>query len=101
MFDLRPSSCGICLSVFISSACLWQEETQEYLDESKLRELIAKYSEFIEFPIYLYASKEVDVEAAEEDEEEAVDEVDDDDDVDADTDEGAAPTDIMRSCQRS
>ena len=37
-----------------------QEETQEYLDEAKLKELIAKYSEFINFPIYLYASKEVD-----------------------------------------
>ena len=42
-----------------------QEETQEYLEEAKLKELVAKYSEFINFPIYLYASKEVDVPADE------------------------------------
>lgn len=42
-----------------------QEETQEYLEETKLKELVARYSEFINFPIYLYASKEVDVPADE------------------------------------
>ena len=46
-----------------------QEETQEYATESKLRELVGKYSEFINFPIYLYESKEVDV-PIEEDEDE-------------------------------
>jgi len=40
---------------------LLQEETQEYASEAKLRELVKKYSEFINFPIYLYDSKEVDV----------------------------------------
>ncbi len=34
---------------------------QEYADEAKLRELVARYSEFINFPIYLMATKEVDV----------------------------------------
>ena len=66
-----------------------QEETQEYLEEAKLKELVAKYSEFINFPIYLYASKEVDVpvdEAADEaiDESESSEDeetVDDDEDV--------------------
>ena len=43
---------------------------QEYLDQAKLKELVAKYSEFINFPIYLYSSKEVDV-PVEEDEAEA------------------------------
>lgn len=42
-----------------------QEETQEYLEEAKLKELVEKYSEFINFPIYLYASKDVDVPADE------------------------------------
>ena len=59
-----------------------QEETQEYLDDAKLKELIAKYSEFINFPIYLYASKEVD-EPVEDDEDPAAaadaDEVEDED----------------------
>ena len=47
-----------------------QEEMQEYATESKLRELVGKYSEFINFPIYLYESKEVDV-PVEEDEDAA------------------------------
>ncbi|XP_071924431.1 endoplasmin homolog [Coffea arabica] len=40
----------------------FRDEAQEYLNESKLKELVKKYSEFINFPIYLWASKEVDVE---------------------------------------
>ncbi|XP_030541425.1 endoplasmin homolog isoform X2 [Rhodamnia argentea] len=46
-----------------------REEAAEYLEESKLKDLVKKYSEFISFPIYLWASKEVDVEVpADEDE---------------------------------
>ena len=36
-----------------------QEDASEFLEESKLKDLVAKYSEFINFPIYLYSSKEV------------------------------------------
>ncbi|CAL0318978.1 unnamed protein product [Lupinus luteus] len=39
-----------------------RDEAQEYLEEFKLKELVKKYSEFINFPINLWASKEVDVE---------------------------------------
>ncbi|KAK1362296.1 endoplasmin-like [Heracleum sosnowskyi] len=39
-----------------------REEAGEYAEESKLKELVKKYSEFINFPIFLWASKEVDVE---------------------------------------
>ncbi|PON93907.1 Heat shock protein Hsp90 family [Trema orientale] len=39
-----------------------REEAGEYLEESKLKDLVKRYSEFINFPIYLWASKEVDVE---------------------------------------
>ncbi|GFP95252.1 endoplasmin homolog [Phtheirospermum japonicum] len=39
-----------------------RDEAQEYLDESKLKDLVKKYSEFINFPIYLWATKEVDEE---------------------------------------
>lgn len=48
-----------------------QEETQEYLQEAKLKELVGKYSQFINFPIYLYGSTEVDVPVDEEDQTEA------------------------------
>ncbi|KAI4366312.1 hypothetical protein MLD38_022201 [Melastoma candidum] len=39
-----------------------REEAGEYLEESKLKDLVKKYSEFINFPIHLWASKEIDVE---------------------------------------
>ncbi|KAK9165154.1 hypothetical protein Scep_000345 [Stephania cephalantha] len=39
-----------------------REEAGEYLEEDKLKELVKKYSEFINFPIHMWASKEVDVE---------------------------------------
>ncbi|CAK9148295.1 unnamed protein product [Ilex paraguariensis] len=46
-----------------------RDEAGEYLEENKLKELVKKYSEFINFPINLWASKEVDVEVpADEDE---------------------------------
>ncbi|KAI9109296.1 hypothetical protein K1719_019919 [Acacia pycnantha] len=47
-----------------------REEAGEYLEEFKLKELVKKYSEFINFPIYIWASKEVDVEVPADEEEE-------------------------------
>jgi heat shock protein beta len=32
---------------------------KEYLEEKKLKELVQKYSEFINFPIYIWSKKEV------------------------------------------
>jgi HSP90 family molecular chaperone len=48
-----------------------KEEASEYAQEDKLRELVKKYSEFINFPIYLWSSKEVDVEVPVDEDEEA------------------------------
>ncbi|KAK6256887.1 hypothetical protein QUC31_000346 [Theobroma cacao] len=39
-----------------------RDKAQEYLEEGKLKELVKKYCEFINFPIYIWASKEVGVE---------------------------------------
>ena len=47
-----------------------KEEAQDYLEPVKLRDLIKKYSEFINFDIYLYTSKIVEEEVEVEDEEE-------------------------------
>ncbi|GBF98289.1 endoplasmin, partial [Raphidocelis subcapitata] len=63
-----------------------KQEAMEYAEESKLRELVARYSEFINFPIYLEATKEVDVPLEEEEEAAAAaddkkDEPKDDDDA--------------------
>lgn len=55
-----------------------KEDMKEYLEEKKLRELVQRYSEFINFPIYLYCqkevSKEVELEEGEEVPEEEIEE---------------------------
>ncbi|GMJ07020.1 SHEPHERD, HEAT SHOCK PROTEIN 90.7, HEAT SHOCK PROTEIN 90-7 [Hibiscus trionum] len=70
-----------------------RDEAQEYLEESKLKELVKKYSEFINFPIYIWASKEVDVEVpADEDdsgdEEETTDKTSSEEGEDEDAEKG-------------
>merc|ERR1712029_445792 len=52
-----------------------KEDAHDYLSEDKLKEAAKKYSQFIQFPIYVKVKKEVDAEA---------DEDDDDDDKDDD-----------------
>ncbi|XP_068646835.1 endoplasmin homolog [Aristolochia californica] len=46
-----------------------RDEAGEYLEEDKLKELVKRYSEFINFPIYLWASKEVESEVPADDDE--------------------------------
>lgn len=43
-----------------------KEEAQEFLEEAKLKEIIRKYSQFINFNIYLWTSKTVSEEVEEE-----------------------------------
>ncbi|KAL0347490.1 UNVERIFIED_CONTAM: Endoplasmin [Sesamum calycinum] len=70
-----------------------RDEAQEYLDEYKLKELVKKYSEFINFPIHLWASKEVDEEVPADEDESSVDDEtsenksSDEEEVDTDKDE--------------
>lgn len=66
-------------------------EALEYAEESKLRELVGKYSEFINFPIYMETEKEVEVPIEEEEgeaKEEAVGEEADAEEGKEDEDEG-------------
>merc|ERR1712141_978631 len=56
-----------------------KEDAHGYLSEDKLKESAKKYSQFIQFPIYVKVKKEVDVEAEESD--------DDDDDEEKEDDE--------------
>lgn len=51
---------------------------QEYANEAKLKELVQRYSEFINFPIMLQTEKEVEVPVEEEAEEEANEEEEED-----------------------
>jgi heat shock protein beta len=77
-----------------------KEEAAEYVEEFKLKELVKRYSEFINFPIYIWASKEVDVEVPadedesneeEEDSTETTSKEESDDDADKDEDEEKKP----------
>ncbi|XP_065910732.1 endoplasmin-like [Dysidea avara] len=56
---------GTTISLFM------KEEAQEYLDQSTLKDLIRKYSQFINFPIYLWDSKTETIEEPIEEDEEA------------------------------
>lgn len=69
-----------------------KEETREYAQEERLRELVQKYSEFINFPIYLLTSKTVEV---------GGDGDDDDSDGGVDGDEDGAPGTVCRRAARS
>merc|ERR1712216_464217 len=71
-----------------------KEEAQEYLEEDKLKELVGKYSEFINFPIYIYASKEVEEEVPVEEDEMDTASDDDEDDVDISDDDDDDDVDI-------
>ncbi|CAL5205799.1 unnamed protein product [Lathyrus oleraceus] len=75
-----------------------KEEAGEYAEEFKLKELVKRYSEFINFPIHIWASKEVDVEVpADEDQDEdstessSKEENEDEEDADKGEDEEEKP----------
>merc|ERR1719169_136906 len=65
-----------------------KEDAHEYLSEDKLKEASKKYSQFIQFPIYVKVKKEVDTDAEEEDDDdEEKDKEDEKDDVETKDDE--------------
>merc|ERR1711913_275974 len=51
-----------------------KEDAHDYLSEDKLKESAKKYSQFIQFPIYVKVKKEVEAEAEEEDDDDKEDE---------------------------
>merc|ERR1719428_2480544 len=76
-----------------------KEDAHDYLSEDKLKDSVKKYSQFIQFPIYVKVKKEVDAEAEEEEdddkEEEEKDDVetkDDDKEEEEEEEKKKAPT---------
>merc|ERR1712190_4451 len=75
-----------------------KEDAHDYLSEDKLKETAKKYSQFIQFPIYVKVKKEVDTDAEEDDDDDKEDdeEKDDvetkDDDEEKEEEEKKAPT---------
>merc|ERR1712038_80111 len=64
-----------------------KEDAHDYLSEDKLKEASKKYSQFIQFPIYVKVKKEEEAEAEEEDDDDKEDEEVEKDDVEAKDDE--------------
>merc|ERR1719424_874885 len=64
-----------------------KEDAHDYLSEDKLKETAKKYSQFIQFPIYVKVKKEVDAEAEEDDDDKDDEEEEKKDDVETKDDE--------------
>ncbi|KAI0021971.1 heat shock protein 90 [Xylariomycetidae sp. FL0641] len=76
-FNVRPDTEGEPLGRGSKMILHLKDEQADYLNESKIKEVIKKHSEFISYPIYLHVKKETEKEVPDEDAEE-VEEVDDD-----------------------
>merc|ERR1712127_247325 len=75
-FTVTKDADGEALGRGTKITCYLKEDQLEYLEERRLKDLVKKHSEFINYPISLWTEKTVDKE------------VDDDDDEDEDADKG-------------
>merc|ERR1712012_163365 len=64
-----------------------KEDAHDYLSEDKLKETAKKYSQFIQFPIYVKVKKEVEAEAEEEDDDDDKEDEEEKDDVETKDDD--------------
>merc|ERR1719262_2127977 len=64
-----------------------KEDAHDYLSEDKLKDMSKKYSQFIQFPIYVKVKKEVDADAEEDDDDDEKEDDEEKDDVETKDDE--------------
>ncbi|KAK0727434.1 Hsp90 protein-domain-containing protein [Lasiosphaeria miniovina] len=75
-FNIKPDTDGEPLGRGSKMILQLKDEQTDFLNESKIKEVIKKHSEFISYPIYLHVKKETETEVPDEDAEE-VEEADD------------------------
>jgi len=76
-FTLEPDTSGEKLGRGTKMILHLKDEQTDYLNESKIKEVVKKHSEFISYPIYLHVTKETETEVPDEDAEEATEEGED------------------------
>lgn len=53
----KYSSVNLTLVLFFSISLVMKEEASDYLELETIKNLVRKYSQFINFPIYVWSSK--------------------------------------------
>jgi molecular chaperone HtpG len=76
-FNITPDTEGEPLGRGSKIILHLKDEQMDYLNESKIKEVIKKHSEFISYPIYLHVQKETEKEVPDEEAEETTEEGDD------------------------
>merc|ERR1712164_163620 len=69
-FTVTKDSAGEALGRGTRIMCYLKEDQLEYLEERRLKDLVKKHSEFINYPISLWTEKTVDKEVDDDDDEE-------------------------------